>query len=78
MILSIHSHRNTETSSTNILKVEENPAYKSNTLLQRNMAYENISEPNYETIPAVSSQTANTASSSHTEREVHVNTTTES
>ena len=53
--------------------MEENPAYKSKTLLQRNLAYENISEPNYETIPAVFSQTANTAYSSQTEREVQVN-----
>ena len=72
----IYTFRNDETNSTNILKMEENPANKSKiNQLQRNLAYENISEPNYETIPAVSSQTANTAYSSQTEREVQVNTT---
>ena len=34
--------------------MEENPAYETKTLLQR-QAYENTSEPGYEIIPAVSS-----------------------
>lgn len=38
--------------------MDENPAYESKTLLQRNMAYDNTSEPNYETVPSVPSQAA--------------------
>ena len=38
--------------------MEENPAYETKKLLQRNQAYENTPEPSYEIIPAISSQAA--------------------
>ena len=42
-----------DNNSATILKMEENPAYITKTLLRR-QANENTSEPSYEIIPAVS------------------------